>query len=140
MFEGLKKKRLVTKQKRKITLNWILRKLLTLYLLPNVHKRLSNLLGYHRYIELWYPHRKRFRILRSLFAASNERKKLSYIKYRWDLGEITEEAIPVTTSMVRMYPSISHIECLEVLHKQYGTNRRYHKNGRIWIKKKSFWI
>ena len=125
MFEGLKKKRLVTKQKRKITLNWILRKLLTLYLLPNVHKRLSNLPGYHRYIELWYPHRKRFRILRSLFAASNERKKLSYIKYRWDLGEITEETILVTTDMLQMYPSISHIEGLEVLRKRYGTPRRY---------------
>ena len=33
-----------------------------------------------------------------------------------------------------MYPSISHIEGLEVLRKQYGTHRKYQKNGRICIK------
>ena len=126
MLEGLKKKKLYhEKIKTKITLNWILKKLLTLYLLPNVHRRLSNLPGHPRYFGLWYPRRKRSGILRSWFAASNERKKLSYINYRWDLGEITEETILVTTDMLQMYPSISHIEGLEVLRKQYGTQRRY---------------
>ena len=42
------------------------------------------------------------------------------MKYRWDLSEKTVGAILVTTDMVEIYSSISHIEGLEVLRKQYG--------------------
>ena len=68
---------------------------------------------------LWYPQRKRLGILRSSFAASNERSKILYIRYRGDLGEKTVGEILVTTDMVRIYPNIFHIEGLEVLRKQY---------------------
>ena len=91
MFEGLKKKRVITEK------NY-----------------------FENYFELRYPHRKLFGILRSLFAASNKRRKILYMKYRWDLSEKTVGAILVTTDMVEIYSSISHIEGLEVLRKQYG--------------------
>ena len=122
MFEGLKKKRVITEKKKNyLKLNFEKpTNVGKLHLLLNIHKRFSNFDGIPRYFELWYPHRKRFEILRSSFAANNERRKILYIRYRWDLGEKTVGAILVTTDMVGIYPNISHIEGLEVLCKQYG--------------------
>ena len=118
MFEVLKKKKL-SRKKRKIILSWILKNLLTLvsYIFYSIYIRGS--------VTCWdtplfwaLVHRKRFGILRSSFAASNESRKIFYKKYRWDLGEKTVGAILVTTDMVGIYPNISHIEGLEVLRKQ----------------------
>ena len=112
----------LSQKKRKITLSWILKKLLTLvsYIFYPIYIRGS--VSCWDTLLFWaqVPHRKLFGILRSSFAASSGRRKILYINYRWDLGEKTEGVILVTTDMVGIYSSISHIEGLEVLCKQYG--------------------
>ena len=119
MFEVLKKKKVITEKKKNyFKLNFEKRTNVgKLYLLLDIHKRFSNFAGIPRYFELRYPRRKRFKILRSSFAASNERRKILYIRYRWDLDEKTVGEYLVTTDMVGIYPNISHIEGLEVLCK-----------------------
>ena len=113
MFEGLKKKRITTEKKKNyFKLNFEKpTNIGKLYLLPNIHKRLSNLLGHPV-------------ILSSATLTENVSEFLDHhlqpAMNKWDLGEKTKGAIVVTTDMVGIYPSISHIEGLEVLCKQYG--------------------
>ena len=74
MFEELKKKKVITEREKK-HFKFNFKKATNvgnLYLPPKIHKRLSNV------SELWYPHRK---ILRSSFAATNERRKVEHKRY-----------------------------------------------------------
>ena len=77
MFEELKKKKVITEREKK-HFKFNFKKATNvgnLYLPPKIHKRLSNV------SELWYPYRKSFRILRSSFAATNERRKVEHKRY-----------------------------------------------------------
>ena len=82
MFEGLKKIVITEKEKNYFKFNF---KKATnvgkLYLLPKIHKKLSNVPGQPIIFKLWYPHRRSFGILRPLFAAINERRKIVHKIY-----------------------------------------------------------
>ena len=68
MFEELKKKTVLT-EKEKNYFKFNFKKAANvgkLYLLPKIHN----------FYELWYPYKKSFGILRSSFAASNERREV----------------------------------------------------------------
>ena len=95
MFEELKKKAVITENKKQFNFKKATN-VGKLYLLPKIHKRLSNVLG--RPV-ISNPHRKSFEILRSSFAPVMKEGKL-YIKDTTDyldklknLGEIPEDAI-----------------------------------------------
>ena len=107
MFEGLKKKRVTTKKKKNyFKLNFEKpTNVGKLYLLLNIHKTFSNLLWHPVILSSVTLTEKLFGILRSSFAASNERRKIFYIKYRWDLGEKTvgETVVtPLVTAIVSL--------------------------------------
>ena len=78
MFEGLKKKRVTTKKKKNyFKLDFEKpTNVGKLYLLLNIHKTFSNLLGHPVILSSGIPTKKLFGILRSSFAASNEKKNI----------------------------------------------------------------
>ena len=96
-----------------------------LFLLPKIHKRLSNVPGHPVPLNCGTPKEKVSEYLdHHLQPVMNEGK--SYIKDTADfldklkdLGEIPEGVILVTADVVGLYLSIPHTDGLEVLHKQY---------------------
>ena len=116
LFESLKQRQLITQKEFKYfrfefkkTCN-----LGKLYLLPKIHKRLSNVPGRPVISNCGAPREKV-----SEFLDSNMQpimiKGWSYIKDSQDfisksrkLGKITDNAILVTTDVVGLYPSIPH--------------------------------
>ena len=127
MFEELKKKTVIT-EKEKNYFKFNFKKATNvgkLYLLPKIHKRLSNVTGRPVISNCGTPTEKVSEYLdHHLQPVMKEGK--SYIKDTADfldklkdLGEIPEGAILVTADVVGLYPSIPHTEGLEVLRKQY---------------------
>ena len=128
MFEGLKKKTVITeKEKNYFKFNFIkATNVDMLYLLLNIHKRLSNvperpvILNYgtpsENFSEFLDHH------LQPVMKGSKSYKKgtADFLNKLKDLGQIPEGSIIITAGMVGLYPSIPHTEGLEVLRKQYG--------------------
>ena len=83
LFEDLKKKTIIT-EKEKNYFKFNFKKATNvgkLYLLPKIHKRLSNVPGRPVISNSGTPHRKSFGMLRSSFAASNERGRVVHERY-----------------------------------------------------------
>ena len=78
MFEELKKKTVITEKKRKITLSLILKRQVNYIFCPR-YIRGSVTSQDALYFELWCP--QSFGILRSSFAASNERTKVVHKRH-----------------------------------------------------------
>ena len=135
MFEGLKKITVITEiEKNYFKFNF---KKATnvgkLYLLPKIHKRLSNKPGRPVISNCGTPTEKVSEFLDHCLQPLMKEAK-SYIKNTADfldklkdLGEVPEGAILVTADLVGLYPSIPHTEGLEVLRKQY--DRFLHKKA-----------
>ena len=125
LSEGLKKKTVITeKEKNYFKFNFKKATIVgKLYLLPKIHKRLSNVPGRPVISNCGTPTEKVSEFLdHHLQPVMKEGK--SYIKDTADfldklkdLGETPEGAILVTAYVVGLYPSIPHTEDLEV--KQY---------------------
>ena len=82
-----------------------------LHLLPNKHKRFIDLLGHPVILSSGTLIENVSKFLDHHLQPVMKEEK--YCTYRLNLGEKTERAILVTTDMVGIYPSISHIEGLE---------------------------
>ena len=151
MFEDLKKKTVITEKEKKY-FKFNFKKATNvgkLYLLPKIHKRLSNVPD-TVISNCGTPTEKVLEYLDHHLQPVMKEGKL-YIKdtadFRdkiKDLGEIPEGAILVTADVVGLYPSIPHTESLEVLRKQYDKLLQKKvptediKNGRLCTKKHFF--
>ena len=126
MFEGLKKKTVITeKEKNYFKFNFKnATNIGKLYLLPKIHHRLSNVPGRPVILNCSASTKKVSEFLdHHLQLVMKEGK--SYIKDTADFldklkdfGETPVEAIQVTADVIVLYPSIAHAEGLEVLRKQ----------------------
>ena len=136
MFEELKKKTVIT-EKEKNYFKFNFKKVTNvgkLYLLPRIHKRLSNVPRRPVISNCGTPTKKVLKYLDHHFQPVMEEGK-SYIKDTSDfldklkdLVDMPEGAILVAADVVGLYPSIPHTEGLEVLRKQY--NKFLHKKIR----------
>ena len=125
-MKSLKRKLITEKEKNYFKFNFEkatnVRKL---YILPKIHKKLSNVPGRPVISNCGTPREKVLEYL-DHHLQPVKKKGMSYIKDTADfldklkdLGEIPEGAILVTADVVGLYPSIPHTEGLEVLRKQY---------------------
>ena len=127
IFEELKKKTVIT-EKEKNYFKFNFKKATNvgkLYLLPKIHKRLSNVPGHPINFNCGISTEKFSEFLDHYMQPVVKERKLyikdtpDFLDKLKDLGEIPEGAILVTADVVGLYPSIPHTEGLEVLCKQY---------------------
>ena len=126
MFEGLKKKTVIT-EKEKNYFKFNFKKATNvgkLYILPKMHKKLSNVPG-RPVISNCGPTEKVSEFLDHCLhplmkeGKSHIKDTADFLDKLKDLGEVPEGAILVTADVIGLYPSIPHTEGLEVLRKQY---------------------
>ena len=97
-----------------------------LYLLLNIHKRLSNVPERPVISNCETPSEKFSEFLdhhlQPVMKGRKSYKKdtADFVNKLKDLDQIPEGSIIITAGMVGLYPSIPHTEGLEVLRKQYG--------------------